>query len=189
MIMCIIFKTLADTLRWEVWNDGNDDGQSHLVCLRMTGEHFQLAESGTPDVLAWPSAMHRSWKPPNEPHLHLKGAPITPGAFYFIGVARDPPLAPRPLFHPGRDTRPFHQVALIQFYFRVNYFFSLRSFIPVSSRPTLFPAVYARSFLVFARGPDANPLTFICRSCGSREEHRVSNSRQGNMLQRKVGLF
>lgn len=42
------------------------------------------------DTLAWPSAMHRSWKPPNEPHLHLKGAPITLAAFYFIDVAREP---------------------------------------------------------------------------------------------------
>lgn len=42
------------------------------------------------DTLAWPSAMHRSWKPPNEPHLHLKGAPITLATFYFIDVAREP---------------------------------------------------------------------------------------------------
>lgn len=40
------------------------------------------------DTLAWPSAMHRSWKPPNEPHLHLKGAPITLAAFYFIDAER-----------------------------------------------------------------------------------------------------
>jgi len=49
-------------------------------------------------------------KLPNEPHLHLKGAPITPTAFYFIGIVRV--AAPRsnyPRRHPS--TPPSSRVA------------------------------------------------------------------------------
>ena len=118
------------------------------MCASVYGRLWSISNWPNPvavDTLAWPSAMHRSWKPPNEPHLHLKGAPITLAAFYFIDVAREPrgcapstSLRPPSLFlsnhHPiaryfirAAIPRHFHQLALIPFCFRFSlpFFFSL----------------------------------------------------------------
>ena len=118
------------------------------MCASVYGRLWSISNWPNPvavDTLAWPSAMHRSWKPPNEPHLHLKGAPITLAAFYFIDVAREPrgcapstSLRPPSLslsnHHPiaryfirAAIPRHFHQLALIPFCFRFSlpFFFSL----------------------------------------------------------------
>ena len=104
-----IFNTLGDLA-----GGGQCESESNVNvggwCASVYGRLGSISNWPNPvavDTIAWPSAMHRSWKPPNEPHLHLKGAPITLAAFYFIDVAREPRgCAPSTLQPPSPHLRP-----------------------------------------------------------------------------------
>jgi len=112
---------------------------------RETREPCRFARCGT-GITNWPRLILPvhcqrciiAGKLPNEPHLHLKGAPITPTAFYFIGIVRV--AAPRsnyPRRHPCRVA-------------------------------PLFSPDRARSLRFYRLSPPSLTLTLTCSECRAR---------------------